>query len=193
LSVATPTRVTTAIRPIRYVPEPPRRIPTTAVAARPLSCGQPFDVLLVEDDDDEILIVQRTMRRAGLTDEARVVRDGRTALDLLLGPNAYAASPLVEVPDVVVLDLGLPRVSGLDVLRRLKENALVADIPVVVLSGANDEGTARTCMNLGASMYLVKPISHVEAMNVVVAVHEHWLAVENFSRFDAAWEKWRAA
>lgn len=181
------TATANARRPVRYVAEPAIRIATPMPLAAPgsRSWGEPFEVLLVEDNDDEILMLQRTLKRAGLTDRPHVVRDGRAALDALLGSNSYAAapSPLTDVPDVIVLDLGLPRISGLDVLRRIKESAGVSDIPVVVVSGSDDEGTARVCMDLGANMYIVKPISYVQVMNVIVAVQKHWLAVENLRGF----------
>jgi two-component system response regulator len=185
---------------VRYVPEPSGETalmmppgPTSIVHSR--SWGEPFEVLLIEDNDDEIVLVQRTLKRAGLTDHPQVARDGRAALDALLGTNRIAteASPLGDVPDVILLDLGLPKVSGLNVLRRIKETGRVADIPVVVLSGANDEGMAQACMNLGANTYIVKPISHVQVMNIIVAVQKHWLASENFGEFDIDWSERRAA
>ncbi len=182
----------TATRPVRYVPEPPSLTPAPAsVASHFRSWGEPFGVLLVEDNDDEIVMVQHTLKRAGLTDRPHVVRDGRAALDVLLGPNRFAAasSPLADVPDVILLDLGLPKISGLNVLRQIKENARVADIPVVVLSGADNEGTAQVCMNLGANMYIVKPISYVQVMNIIVAVQKHWLAAENLRGLDVSWSE----
>ena len=188
---------TTATRPVRYVQEPLSRTPASTTSLAPLSrsWGEPFGVLLVEDNDDEIVVVQHTLKRAGLTDGPHVVRDGRAALDVLLGPNgcAAAAPPLTDVPDVILLDLGLPKLSGLIVLRRIKEDARISDVPVVVLSGADDEGMAQTCMNLGADMYIVKPISYVHVMNIIVAVEKHWLAVENFRGFDAQWSERIAA
>lgn len=156
--------------------------------------SEPFAVLLVEDNDDEVVMVQRTLKRGGLTDHPHVARDGRVALDILLGPNRFAAatSPL-DAPDVILLDLGLPKVSGLNVLRRIKENVRVADIPVVVLSGSDDEAMAQVCMNLGANMYITKPISLMHVMNVIVAVHNHWLATDNFRKFEVEWSQRRAA
>lgn len=183
----------TATRPIRYVPEPPCRTPiqTASVAPCARSWGDPFGVLLVEDNDDEIVMARQVLKRGGLTDRPRVVRDGRAALEVLLGPIRYAAasSPLAEVPDVILLDLGLPKISGLVVLQRIKEHARVSEIPVVVLSGADDEGMAQFCMNHGANMYIVKPISCVHVMNIIVAVQKHWLAVENVRGLDIEWSK----
>ena len=180
----------TATRPIRYVPEPPDRTPMPAASVAPWtrSWGDPFGVLLVEDNDDEIVMARRVLKRGGLTDRPRVARDGRAALDVLLGPNRYAAAaPPAEVPDVILLDLGLPKISGLVVLQRIKEHARVSEIPVVVLSGADDEGMAQFCMNHGANMYIVKPISCVHVMNIIVAVQKHWLAVESVRGLDAGW------
>ena len=189
--------VATATRPVSHVSEEPWPAPAEMTTGVPpsRSWGEPFGVLLIEDNDDEVVVAQHTLKRAGLTDRPHVVRDGRAALDVLLGPNRYAVaeSPLADVPDVILLDLGLPKVSGLNVLRRIKENARVADIPVVVLSGADDEGMVQVCMNLGANMYLIKPISYVHVMNIIVAVQKHWLAMENFRGFDVAWSTRRAA
>jgi two-component system response regulator len=187
-----PATAIAATRPVRYVPEPPGLTPLpAAVALPPRSWGEPFNVLLIEDNDDEIVMVQHTLKRAGLTDRPHVVRDGRAALDVLLGPNRFAAiaSPLADVPDVILLDLGLPRISGLSVLGQIKETPRVADIPVVVLSGADNEGTAQVCMDLGANMYIVKPISYVHVMNIIVAVQKHWLAAENLRGFDVQWNE----
>ncbi len=190
-------RAAIATRPVKYVPERPSRtpVPSTLVGPRSGTYGEPFGVLLIEDNDDEVVVIQHTLKRAGLTDDPHVVRDGRAALDVLLGPNnsAVAAPPFTHVPDVILLDLGLPKLSGLIVLRRIKEDARVSDVPVVVLSGADDEGMAQTCMNLGANMYIVKPISYVHVMNIIVAVEKHWLAVENFHRFDVQWRERIAA
>lgn len=189
-------QVGTATRPVRIIPEP--RVSTLAPPASlppAKTWDGPFGVILVEDNEDEIVSIQRTLKRAGLTDRPHVVRDGRAALDMLLGPslNNAAVPPVVDVPDVILLDIGLPRVSGLDVLRRVKEDVRVADIPVIVLSGADDEATAQVCMNLGANMYIVKPISSVQVMNIIVAVEKHWLAAENFDAFDLNWRERRAA
>jgi two-component system response regulator len=146
-------------------------------------------VLLVEDDDDEIVMITHTLKRAGLSDRPHIVRDGRAALDVLLGPSGRAArtSPLAETPDVVLLDLGLPEISGLELLRRIKANVRVADIPVVVLSGADDDLTARVCMDLGASMYIIKPVSYAQVMNIIVAVQKHWMATEQFNALGLEW------
>lgn len=184
-------------RPVRYIPEPPPRSPAVvpAAATDSKSWPDPFNVLLVEDNDDEITIVQRTLKRAGLTDSPHVARDGRTALQTLMGqsPGALEPSPLTGVPDVVLLDIGLPDVSGLIVLRRIKDHDYLADVPVVMLSGADNDRLARVCMDLGANMYIVKPFSYVQAMNVIVAVQKHWLAAENFRRMAAQWSELRAA
>ncbi len=190
-------RAAIATRPVKYVPERPSRtpVPSTSVGPRSGTYGKPFGVLLVEDNDDEVVVIQHALKRAGLSDGPHVVRDGRAALDVLLGPSRYASPvpPQNEVPDVILLDLGLPKVSGLIVLQRIKENARVSEVPVVVLSGVDDEGMAQTCMNLGADMYIVKPISYLHVMNIIVAVEKHWLAVENFRGFDVQWRERIAA
>jgi two-component system response regulator len=143
--------------------------------------GGPFGVLLVEDNDDDIVITERTLARGGLTDNPRIARDGKSALELLVGARAAQSHAAIgALPDVVLLDLGLPRVSGLDVLRKLKEHPRAADVPIVMLSGADDEGTAQVCMSLGSTMYVVKPLTALDVMNVIVAIQKHWLAIENF-------------
>jgi two-component system response regulator len=188
---------TVATRRVRYVPEPIEDTLTSGVRvpSRYGTPGEPFEVLLVEDDDDEIVLVEHTLKRAGLTDRPHVVRDGRAALDVLLGPSRYAPfrSPLADAPDVILLDLALPKISGINVLQRIKSNARISDIPVVVLSGNGDEVMAQVCMDLGASMYIIKPISEVHVMNVIVAIQRHWLASENFRRWTIERSERRAA
>jgi DNA-binding response OmpR family regulator len=100
---------------------------------------------------------------------------------------------MADVPDVILLDLAIPKISGLDVLQRIKGNSRISDVPVVVLSGTGDEVVAQVCMDLGASMYIVKPISEVHVMNVIVAIQRHWLASENFRRWTIERSERRAA
>jgi CheY-like chemotaxis protein len=145
---------------------------------------KPFEILLVEDNDDDVAIAQRALAKSGMPSHLRVAKDGQEALDVLLrrGPSADAGDETTRLPDVILLDLGLPVVSGLDVLRRVKANPALRHIPVVVLTGSADEELLRLCMELGTNMYLVKPMALADAMNIVVGMQRRSLALDQLNQ-----------
>ncbi|MCH8938895.1 MAG: response regulator [Gemmatimonadetes bacterium] len=126
-------------------------------------------ILLVEDSDADVLIARRALAKSGVAFRLDIARDGREALDLLYGrktpePDVDECSLL---PHLVLLDMELPRVSGLGVLTQIKVDPRLRTIPVVVLTGSTDEEQRRACMDLGASMYLLKPPATEDVVNMV--------------------------
>ena len=143
-----------------------------------------FEILLVEDNDDDITIAQRALDKSGLPSRLTVAKDGQEAMDLLRqrledGELRKDAAPL---PDVMLLDLGLPVVSGLDVLRRVKASPALRQIPVVVLTGTADQETLRLCMELGTNMYLAKPMTVESAMTLAVGLQRRARALRDLER-----------
>ena len=109
--------------------------------------------------------------------------NGQEALDFLYqrkfgNPSTGEFSP----PDLVLLDLNMPLVGGLDVLRRMKADPSLQSIPVVVLTGETDQELMHECMGLGSVMYLVKPMDLADIMNVVVGVRKQWVAIDKLNR-----------
>lgn len=146
-------------------------------------------VLLVEDNELDVEITKRVLTRSGVRVQLSVARDGQEALDLMTGAtqskNAHRAA--IIQPKLVLLDLRLPMVDGVDVLRRMKSDPKLCMIPVVVLTGAISERPMRQCLEGGASMYIVKPMTSEEALTVVETIERYWEAVARMLR-GAAWK-----
>ncbi len=110
-------------------------------------------VLLVEDNPDDEFLAMWVLRKVGLN-RVSVARDGREALDLLYGAERGAA----VIPDLVILDLRLPRIDGIEVLKRIREDARTSNLPVLVLTSSEDAGDKESCRRLGIIDYCYKPL-----------------------------------
>lgn len=131
------------------------------------------EVLLVEDSPTDAALTIRAFKRARLANPVRVVRDGQEALDALFGRGRFAVEP-TPLPQLVLLDLQLPKVSGLEVLREIKRDSLTRSIPVVVLTVSQRDETILECSRLGAANYLVKPVSFPDFARVTSRLEFYW-------------------
>lgn len=130
------------------------------------------DILLVEDNPDDELLTKRVLRRAGLASHIEVAHDGQEALDMLLGEQ-----PLAPLPAVVLLDLKLPKVMGLEVLRRLRADARTKILPVVILTSSDEDLDMIGCYSGGANSYVRKPVDSKEFSEAVRNLGLYWLAI----------------
>ena len=124
-------------------------------------------ILLVEDDDGHAQLILRNLKRAGVANEIVRARDGRDALDFIGCAGAYA-NRAPKAPLLIVLDINMPRVDGVEVLRILKASAVTAKIPVIMLTTTDDPREIDRCYGLGCSVYISKPIKYenfVDALN----------------------------
>jgi two-component system response regulator len=135
------------------------------------------EILLVEDNADDEELTLLALRRNGLINTIRVVRDGVEALDYLLGNGAGGGGESAQPPRVVLLDLKLPRVDGLEVLRQVKRDPRTKTIPVVVLTSSREEPDLAQSYALGANSYIVKPVSFDQFQTTVQQLGTYWLAV----------------
>jgi two-component system response regulator len=129
----------------------------------------PADILVVEDSPTDLELMCHAWREKGLACCARVVRDGAEALELLFGSE--------RLPKVILLDLKLPKVNGLDVLRQVKSHPRTRSIPVVVLSSSSEERDVAESYRLGANSYVVKPVAWEEFKQTVTQVALYWTTV----------------
>ena len=129
------------------------------------------DVLVVEDNPDDVELTLRALKRMHLTNPVRVARDGVEALEILLG-DGTTRPPL---PRVVLLDLKLPRVGGLEVLARLREEERTRTLPVVVLTSSREEPDVKKAYALGVNSYVVKPVEFEKFVDAVGKVGQYWL------------------
>jgi CheY-like chemotaxis protein len=127
---------------------------------------EPIVILLAEDDDGHAQLIQRNLKRAGVANEIIRARDGQDALDYIYCKGAYAErSP--RAPLLILLDINMPRVDGVGVLRTLKADAETAKIPVIMLTTTDDPREIDRCYGLGCSVYISKPVKYenfVEAL-----------------------------
>ncbi|OAJ54075.1 hypothetical protein A6V36_27975 [Paraburkholderia ginsengiterrae] len=133
-----------------------------------MSHGETVSIVLIEDDDGHATLVERNLRRAGISNCFVRFRDGQQALDYFFGPAPVAASPAANALParenltnfVVLLDLKMPRVDGFEVLRRLKESPQTAAVPVIVLTTTDDPREIERCYELGCNVYITKPVEY---------------------------------
>jgi CheY-like chemotaxis protein len=128
--------------------------------------SEPLSIVLAEDDDGHASLVQRNLERAGLLNGLQRLLDGQEALDFFRGEGAYAGRTITQ-PTLLLLDIKMPRVDGIEVLRQLKSDPRTALIPVIMLTTTDDPREIQRCYELGCSVYIVKPVdypSFVEAI-----------------------------
>jgi two-component system response regulator len=135
------------------------------------------EILLVEDNEHDVELTLRSLKKGNLTNRVHVARDGAEALDFLFARGPYAARDVSQRPRVVLLDLKMPRVDGLEVLRQLKENPLTRRIPVVVLTSSREEPDIERSYNLGANSYIVKPVGFESFVQAVSAAGLYWMLI----------------
>ena len=139
-----------------------------------------IDILLVEDSPDDAEFFIHALKQSSPTAELLVARDGAEALATVFGTGADAAA--ISRPRVIVLDLMLPKVNGVEVLRQLKANAQTRTIPTIVLSSSKEKQDLTDCYQLGVNSYLVKPMDFDEYAELVQSIAHYWLKLNQTSK-----------
>jgi CheY-like chemotaxis protein len=122
-----------------------------------MSSQIPLSIIMIEDDEGHATLIERNIRRAGVSNEIIKFGSGTPALDYLLGPEAHLRNGR---PYLVLLDLNLPDMQGVEILRRLKESPRTERIPVVVLTTTDDKAEIQRCYDLGCNVYITKPVNY---------------------------------
>ena len=133
------------------------------------------DLLLVEDNADDLDMALHALRKTNLTGRIEVARDGVEALDFIFCRGAHAARKPADGPKVVLLDLKLPKVGGLEVLRAIKIDPRTRNIPVVVLTSSKEQNDVAESYQLGVNSYVVKPVDFTQFAEAVQKLGRYWL------------------
>jgi two-component system, response regulator len=133
------------------------------------------EILLVEDNPNDVELTLHAFKKNRLTNRIQVVRDGAEALDFIFCTGAYATRNVRDCPKVVLLDLGLPKVAGLEVLRRIKDDPRTQKTPVVVLTSSREERDIVESYHLGVNSYIVKPVDFDQFTEAVRQLGLYWM------------------
>ena len=135
-----------------------------------------YTILLVEDEENDAMLVKMAFKKNGILNPVQWVKDGLDAIAYLNGEGDYANRSLYPFPEVLILDLKMPRMSGLELLAWIREHPEYRVIPTIIMSSSRLEADVEKAYNLGANAYMIKPSSFEELARIVKLAHEYWAA-----------------
>ena len=134
-------------------------------------------ILLVEDNEDDVDLTLRALKRNNITNEVVVARDGVEALDYLWGAGSHAGRDTAQMPQIILLDLKLPKIDGLEVLRRMRSDERTKLLPVVILTSSKEQQDLVESYSLGANSYVRKPVDFNQFVEAVRQLGLYWLVL----------------
>lgn len=134
-------------------------------------------ILLVEDNKMDIALTLDAFRESRLANKIHIARNGEEALNYLFGEGEHSDRKKYPLPNIILLDLKMPKVGGQEVLKKVKSTARLKRIPVIILTSSNDEDDRIMSYDLGANSYLVKPVSFDGILEVVKQVTDYWITL----------------
>ncbi len=139
--------------------------------------GPQHTILLVEDKPDDVVLTRRAFGKTAIPTDIVVASDGAEALDYVLATGAHAARRASATPDLVLLDLQLPKVDGFEVLRRIRADPRTRRLPIVILTSSTEEGDVARSYDLGANSYVRKPVDFAEFVEAARQLAFYWLTI----------------
>lgn len=133
------------------------------------------EIVLIEDNINDAELTLRALKKHNITNQLIHLKDGAEALDYMFAEGEYAERDLLSTPKVILLDLKMPKVDGLEVLRRLKSDERTKAIPVVVLSSSREDPDVERCYKLGVNSYIVKPVEFSDFIKAVSDLGLYWM------------------
>jgi two-component system response regulator len=149
-----------------------------------MSEGTAVEILLVEDTPEDLELTLRALHKANLSNRIEVARDGAEAIEFIFGKNGNGDSNVANVPKVILLDLKLPKVDGIEVLRRIKGDPRTKAIPVVVLTSSREQKDVVESYRLGVNSYIVKPVNFERFAAAVQELGMYWLLLNQPPKMD---------
>ncbi len=137
-------------------------------------------ILLVEDNPDDEMLTIRALKKNNILNEVVVARDGVQALDFLFGEGEHTGRDISNQPQVILLDLKLPKIDGLEVLKRIRADERTKLLPVVILTTSNEQRDMVSSYELGANSYIRKPVDFDQFMDAVKQLGLYWLVLNEF-------------
>jgi CheY-like chemotaxis protein len=137
--------------------------------------NEPSDILIVEDNQNDVLLTIRSLKKHKLANSIIHVSDGQAAIDYLFGEGSHQGRNVMEQPRVVLLDLKLPKLDGLQVLARIRADQRTKLLPVVILTSSQEESDLVQSYNLGANSYIVKPVEFENFAKSIYEIGLYWL------------------
>ena len=145
-------------------------------------CDKEIEILLVEDNPQDIELALRALKKSNLANNIFIIKDGAEALDFIFGTGKYCQREIRQTPRVVFLDLKLPKVSGLEILKRVKSDERTKHIPFVVLTSSQEDKDRIESYRLGVNSYIVKPLDFNKFMECVVDLGLYWLLINKIHK-----------
>jgi len=136
-------------------------------------------ILLVEDNPNDEALTLRALKKSGIANDVVVARDGPEALDYLFRGGAHAGRAPAALPQIVLLDLNLPKLGGIEVLRRIRGDESTRLLPVIILTSSKEDGDLIEGYTMGANSYVVKPVDFVQFADAVRQLGLYWLVVNH--------------
>lgn len=133
------------------------------------------EILLVEDNPSDAEMTLRALKKNNLVNNIVHLKDGADALDFIFGMGAYKGRNIKNKPKVILLDLKMPRIDGIEVLRQVRENPLTRTIPIVVLTSSREDPDVRRCYELGVNSYIVKPVGFENFTKAISELGLYWM------------------
>jgi len=137
------------------------------------------EILLVEDNVSDAEMTIDALKQNKLVNKLMHVKDGAAALDFVFGEGIYAESPVTNMPRLILLDLKMPKVSGLEVLQKIRADERTRKIPVVILTSSKEDPDIQRCYDLGANSYVVKPVEFEEFQKAIADLGLYWMMVNH--------------
>jgi len=134
-------------------------------------------ILLVEDNDDDVLLTERALKKSHILNQLVVASDGEEALDYLFGTGRWAGRDMNMIPEIILLDVNLPKIDGLEVLRRMRADNRTKLIPVVILTSSKEQKDLIDGYALGANSYIRKPVNFKQFAEAISQLGLYWLVL----------------